>query len=225
MRIDPATGAARRMRPLDEPLSDLGAATVAGKTYLVGGYTGAKYATAILRVGRGNRTTTVARLPVGLRYPGVATLGGKIYVAGGVISSGESRAVYEFDPRSRTRPAHRNSPGARGTCSACSTRRRPIPDRRELSAPHRPARRERLPRRPTAAHARGRERGLRRRSHRLPRRGDERRLRAAQTSRCCVAQRVSSCRDESWSLRRTLDTWLSTVFTDRWSRVAISLYM
>ena len=101
VRVDPATGAARRMRPLDEPLSDLGAATVAGKTYLVGGYTGAKYATAILRVGRGNRTTTVARLPVGLRYPGVATLGGKIYVAGGVIPGGESRAVYEFDPRSR----------------------------------------------------------------------------------------------------------------------------
>ena len=101
VRVNPATGGAGRMRPLDEPLSDLGAATVAGKTYLVGGYTGAKHATAILRVDRGNRTTTVARLPVGLRYPGVATLGGKIYVAGGVIPSGESRAVYEFDPRSR----------------------------------------------------------------------------------------------------------------------------
>jgi signal transduction histidine kinase len=46
-----------------------------------------------------------------------------------------------------------------------------------------------------------------------------------QMSRCCVAQRVSSCRVESWSLRSTLETWLSTVLTDRWSRAAISLYM
>ncbi len=39
--------------------------------------------------------------------------------------------------------------------------------------------------------------------------------RRAQTRRCCVAQRVSSCRDDSWSLRSTFDTWLSTVFTER----------
>ena len=49
--------------------------------------------------------------------------------------------------------------------------------------------------------------------HRL---GDQISLRSA-------AQRVSSCRDESWSFRRTFDTWASTVFTDRWSRAAISL--
>ena len=33
-----------------------------------------------------------------------------------------------------------------------------------------------------------------------------------------AAQRVSSCRLESWSLRRTAETWLSTVFTERCSR-------
>ena len=49
--------------------------------------------------------------------------------------------------------------------------------------------------------------------------------RSAQTSRCWVAQRVSSWRVESWSLRSTLETWLSTVFTERCSRAAISLYM
>ena len=37
------------------------------------------------------------------------------------------------------------------------------------------------------------------------------------------AQRVSSWRDESCSLRSTFETWLSTVFTDRCSRAAISL--
>ena len=98
VRVDPATGATRTVHPLDEPLSDLGAATVGGKTYLVGGYTGAKYASAILRVGPGNRTTTVARLPAGVRYAGVAVLRGKIYVAGGVTTNGESSAVYVFDP-------------------------------------------------------------------------------------------------------------------------------
>ena len=40
LRVDPATGIARRMPSLDEPLSDLGAALVGGRTYLVGGYTG-----------------------------------------------------------------------------------------------------------------------------------------------------------------------------------------
>ena len=102
LRIDPASGRVRTLHPLDEPLSDLGAATVGGKTYLVGGYTGAKYASAILRVGPRDRTTTVARLPVGLRYAGVAALDGKIYIAGGLTPSGESRAVYVFAPGAST---------------------------------------------------------------------------------------------------------------------------
>ena len=45
----------------------------------------------------------------------------------------------------------------------------------------------------------------------------------AQISRRSAAQRVSSCRLESCSLRRTAETWLSTVFTDRCRRAAISL--
>jgi outer membrane protein assembly factor BamB len=102
VRVDPANGATRTLRPLDEPLSDLGAATVNGTTYLVGGYTGSQYATAILRVGPDDRTTTVARLPTGLRYAGIATLGGRIYVAGGLTTAGESRAVYAVDPSSAT---------------------------------------------------------------------------------------------------------------------------
>jgi hypothetical protein len=102
LRVDSASGAVRTLRPLDEPLSDLGAVTIRGRTFLVGGYTGASYASAILRVGRGDRTVTVARLPVGLRYAGVAALDGRIFVAGGLTPSGESRAVYVFDPASST---------------------------------------------------------------------------------------------------------------------------
>jgi outer membrane protein assembly factor BamB len=96
-RIDLGTGSARRLHPLDEPLSDLGAATVGGHVYLVGGYTGTKFASAILRVGRNDRTTTVARLSAGVRYAGVAALGRSLYVAGGVTPAGTSDAVYRVD--------------------------------------------------------------------------------------------------------------------------------
>jgi len=44
-----------------------------------------------------------------------------------------------------------------------------------------------------------------------------------QTRRRSVAQRVSSWRLESWSFRRTEETWVSTVFTERCSRRATSL--
>jgi outer membrane protein assembly factor BamB len=102
LRIDPGTSATRALHPLDKPLSDLGAGQVRGSTYLVGGFTGTTYASAILRVGANDRTATVARLPAGTRYAGVATTGGKIYVAGGLTTHGESRAIYEFDPRDAT---------------------------------------------------------------------------------------------------------------------------
>jgi hypothetical protein len=99
---DPRSGATRREPPLDETLSDLGAAVVADHVYLVGGYTGSRYASAVLRVGRRNRTTTVARLPTGLRYAGVASLGRWIFTAGGVTTAGPSSAVYRIDVRRGT---------------------------------------------------------------------------------------------------------------------------
>jgi hypothetical protein len=95
--VDPATGGVRRLASLDEPLSDLGAVVVRGRPYLVGGYTGTRYASAILRVGRNDRTSVVARLPSGTRYAGVAALGNAIFVAGGVPEAGISAAVYRVD--------------------------------------------------------------------------------------------------------------------------------
>lgn len=95
--VDAKTGAARKVHPLDEPLSDLGAAVVGGRAYLVGGYTGSKFASAILRVGPRNRTTTVVRLPAGLRYAGVAALGGSLYVVGGVTPAGSSASILRVD--------------------------------------------------------------------------------------------------------------------------------
>lgn len=47
----------------------------------------------------------------------------------------------------------------------------------------------------------------------------------SQTRRRSAAQRVSSYRFESWSLRRTADTCVSTVFTEMCSSCATSLYV
>jgi outer membrane protein assembly factor BamB len=95
-------GDARRVGSLGEPLSDLGAAVVGKAAYIVGGYTGVKYATGILAFGASGSPRLVARLPVGLRYAGVAALGGRVYVAGGITTAGPSDAVYEFDPATRS---------------------------------------------------------------------------------------------------------------------------
>jgi len=83
-------GKATAAKPLGEPLSDLGAVSIGGRAYLVGGYTGSRFASAILRY----PGTVVARLPQGTRYAGVAAIGSTIYVAGGITTTGTSDAVY-----------------------------------------------------------------------------------------------------------------------------------
>jgi hypothetical protein len=100
VRIDPISGSAQRAPALAEPLSDLAAVSVGRAVYLVGGYTGTRFASAVLRVGRNDATRTVARLPTGLRYAGVAALGGRIYVAGGLTTAGETDALTVVDPLS-----------------------------------------------------------------------------------------------------------------------------
>jgi hypothetical protein len=97
VRVDPKTGAAKDAGTLGEPLSDLGAAIVNRTAYLVGGYTGSRYATAVLRV-RGTHLAVAARLPVGVRYAGVAAIGHTMYVAGGLTTSGETRTIDAVDP-------------------------------------------------------------------------------------------------------------------------------
>jgi len=91
VRVDPATGHAVAAGKLSEPLSDLGAVAFGGRAYLVGGYTGTLYASAILRYPGEH---VVARLPNGTRYAGVAAIGHTIYVAGGITTGGTSDAIY-----------------------------------------------------------------------------------------------------------------------------------
>ena len=96
VRIDTVSWRSALAGSIGEPLSDLGAAVVRGKAYLVGGYTGSRFATAILRYAP--HLPVVTRLPTGVRYAGVAAANGRIYVAGGLTTAGDSRSVYAVDP-------------------------------------------------------------------------------------------------------------------------------
>jgi hypothetical protein len=85
--------------------SDLAAATIAGRAYLVGGYDGSTLASDVLATGDGRRFQPVAQLRVPVRYPAVATARGRLFVFGGETASGQSTdVVQEVDPRAgRTR--------------------------------------------------------------------------------------------------------------------------
>lgn len=96
------SGSAANAGTLIEPLSDLEAVAFGGKAYLVGGYTGSEYASAILRYG-GATDTVVSRLTTGLRYAGVTSIGRTIYVAGGLSIAGPTRDVYAVVPGRKPR--------------------------------------------------------------------------------------------------------------------------
>ncbi|MDX6564480.1 MAG: hypothetical protein QOE10_142, partial [Gaiellales bacterium] len=69
------------------------------RAFLVGGYTGSRFASAVLRVGPHAITTTIARLPQGLRYAGVAAIGPIIYAVGGLTTGGETSSIVAIDTR------------------------------------------------------------------------------------------------------------------------------
>jgi DNA-binding beta-propeller fold protein YncE len=78
--------------------SDLSAVTVAGQAYLVGGYNGVKYDSAVLATADGRRFRVAARLPVPVRYPAVAALGSRIWVFGGQTRSGITSTIQRVYP-------------------------------------------------------------------------------------------------------------------------------
>ena len=97
LRIDLGTGRGKTVAKFVEPLAEAGVVTSGKTIYLVGGWTGEKYATAILKLTPPATTTLLARLPDGLRAPAVARLGHTLYVAGGRTASGPSARVYAVD--------------------------------------------------------------------------------------------------------------------------------
>jgi hypothetical protein len=97
LRVDPRTRRVTRSLPFEEPLAEAGYVGKDGSLYLAGGWTGDKYATAILRFSPPDQVALVARLPVGVRRPAVALVGKRLYVAGGLAASGPTRTLLSVD--------------------------------------------------------------------------------------------------------------------------------
>jgi len=87
-----ATGTGAAAGQLPQPRSDLAVAPVTTGTghrgagaYIVGGYDGTTYLPSVLATTDGTRFTTVAALPVPVRYPAVVADAGRVYAFGGQI--------------------------------------------------------------------------------------------------------------------------------------------
>ena len=81
-------GTGRVTGSLPAPRSDAAAVTIGGTAYVVGGYDGSKPDASVLATADGRTFTTVAALPVPVRYPAVAALDGMIYAFGGQAITG-----------------------------------------------------------------------------------------------------------------------------------------
>ena len=95
----------RLVGQLPQVRSDLAAAALGGRTYVVGGYDGTDMTAAILATSDGGSFSVVGELPVPVRYPAVAAAAGSIWVIGGQLGTAESSsvggqtdAIQRFDP-------------------------------------------------------------------------------------------------------------------------------
>lgn len=68
--------------------SDAAAVTIGATTYVIGGYNGTRADAPVLATTDGRKFTTIADLPVPVRYPAAAALGGQIFVFGGQAITG-----------------------------------------------------------------------------------------------------------------------------------------
>jgi hypothetical protein len=96
-RIDPGTHKLVSGGTFEEPLADAGVAAHSGSAYLVGGWTGTKYATAVLKFTPPGTVELVARLPVGVRSAAAVLLRHTLYVAGGRTADGLTRRLFAVD--------------------------------------------------------------------------------------------------------------------------------
>jgi Kelch motif len=104
----PGAGAARVTGSLPAPRSDAAAVSIGGTAYVVGGYDGSRPDASVLATTDGRTFTTVAALPVPVRYPAVAALDGMIYVFGGQAATAPQPAGR---PRGWARPSCLAGPG------------------------------------------------------------------------------------------------------------------
>ena len=102
----PAT--ATKAGSMPAPRSDATAVTIGARTYLVGGYDGTRADAPVLATVDGRRFTTIADLPVPVRYPAAAALDGQIFVFGGQAITGR-RAGAPVDVIQVVNPARRTA--------------------------------------------------------------------------------------------------------------------
>jgi hypothetical protein len=102
LRINLATHSVSVAGRFQEPLAGAASVQVGSHIYVVGGWTGSKYASAVLRFQpseavQQHKTLLITRLPVALRSAAVAYLDNHLYVAGGRTATGLSREIYAVD--------------------------------------------------------------------------------------------------------------------------------
>ena len=98
---------------IPRPRSELGAAVLDGRIYVVGGFGGGS-AVDCFDVAA-NAWAPVADLPISVHHPGVAALDGRLYVAGGYTDAGgDSAALWAYDPASDVWERRADMPTARG---------------------------------------------------------------------------------------------------------------
>ncbi len=90
---------------LPTPRSDLAAATIGSRTYVLGGFDGTSLQRPILETTDGSHFRVAGELTESVRYPAVASLGADVYVVGGQLGTHESTAtggqtsdIQRFDP-------------------------------------------------------------------------------------------------------------------------------
>ncbi len=98
-----ANATASQIGRLPTVRSDLGAAPIGGRAYVLGGYDGSSPLDSVLATADGSTFRQVATLPQPARYMAVAASGGKLYAFGGeTASGGASGAIREVDPKAGT---------------------------------------------------------------------------------------------------------------------------
>jgi hypothetical protein len=98
-----ASAAAVETGRLPTVRSDLGAAAIGDRAYVLGGYDGTAPLDSVLATSDGRSFEQVATLPQPARYIALAALGGRLYGFGGETGGGgASEAIREVDPKAGT---------------------------------------------------------------------------------------------------------------------------
>ena len=104
--------------PVPQPRTEVSAAVLDGKIYLIGGFAKEGVTARVERYDpTTDRWTGRAAMPAALHHAGAAALNGKLYVVGGLAGAQAwrpSRGLWEYDPQTDRWTAKREMPTARG---------------------------------------------------------------------------------------------------------------